>query len=173
MRPDQEDDYCEYVGTRTGAMRRFAYLVCGDWHRAEDAVQNAFVRLYLAWDRVTRADSLDAYTRRTVLNCLKEVQRRHWFRREQSKPELPDSAVESVADEHARRRLVLDALARLPLRRRATLVLRYWEDLSVEQTAQVMRCSTATVKSQTVRGLQTLRGLLTESIHEPSERTPR
>ncbi|ADD43508.1 SigE family RNA polymerase sigma factor [Stackebrandtia nassauensis] len=170
MRPEHESEYCDYAANRLVPMRRFAYLVCGDWHRAEDAVQNAFVKLYLAWARAQRADSLDAYTRRIVLNCVKEVQRRHWFTRERSTSEPPDRAATGDTGSEERR-LVLDALAQLPMRRRATLVLRYWEDLSVEQTARVLRCSPATVKSQTVRGLRTLRGLLTDSFREQIERT--
>lgn len=90
---------------------------------------------------------MDAYTRRMVVNCR---------------------PAESEPDSAAERRAVLDALARLPLRRRATLVPRYWEDLAVEQTARIMR---STVKGPSVRGLPTLRGLLTESFHESAERT--
>jgi RNA polymerase sigma-70 factor (sigma-E family) len=149
-------------------MRRLAYLVCGDWHRAEDAVQTAFVKLYLNWTR-SKIDSMDSYVRRIVINSVKDVQRRYWFRREHSTDDLPDTPRPSEEDASTDRLVVRQALARLPHRRRVTLVLRYWEDLSVEQTAQIMRCSTATVKSQTARGLAALRGLLSDSLDDERE----
>ncbi|HZE41409.1 MAG TPA: SigE family RNA polymerase sigma factor [Stackebrandtia sp.] len=167
MRPEHKADYREYVVANLDRMRRFAYLSCGDWHRAEDAVQIAFVKLYAAWKRAS-ATSLDAYTRRIVVNTLIDQYRRSWLRREKPREVLPDRP---VSDDSTDRLTVLNALSQLPMRQRATVVLRYWEDMSVEQTAQVMRCSTNTVKTQTQRGLRALRALLTESIPESAEGT--
>ncbi|CAM3573380.1 RNA polymerase sigma-70 factor, sigma-E family [Stackebrandtia soli] len=160
MRDDHHGDFQNYVTARPPAMRYFAYLSCGDWHRAEDATQIAFERLYGAWHRARR-DSLDAYTRRIIVNTLINEGRRGWFRRERSAAAMP----EPPPDDHApdERLSLLEALARLPARCRATVVLRYWEDLSVAETAVVMRCSESTVKTQTARALRTLRDLLSIS----------
>lgn len=165
MKPSQEDEYRSYVAARTTAMRRLAYLVCGDWHRAEDAVQDAFIKLYLKWSKCTTSDSLDSYVRRMVVNAAIDTQRRLWFRKEHSKSDPPDRPTRPE-DTPVERVAVLDALACLPKRQRATLALRFWEDQSVEQTAKIMRCSPATVKSQTARGLRSLRGMLTDSFQE-------
>lgn len=167
MSPDQDAAYCEFVAARLQPLHRLAYLICGDWHRAEDAVQVALTKLYLEWARAERA-STDAYVRRMVINALHDVHRRSWFKRERSHSPVPDHlpAPAGASDE---RLVVLAALAKLPVRRRATLVLRFWEDLSVEQTAELMGCSTATVKSQTARALDTLRGLLPRPTSEPVE----
>lgn len=166
MRPEARAEYHEYVAARTDAMRRFAYLSCGDWHRAEDAVQEAFVKLYKAWSRARR-HSLDAYTRRIVVNALIDDHRKSWFRRERPRERLPETAYND--DDGTERMAIMDALSQLPVKRRTTLILRYWEDQSVEQTATIMNCSVHTVKSQTVRGLQTLRRLLTETVGEITE----
>lgn len=161
MKADDNAQWREYIVARMDRMRHFAYLTCGDWHRAEDAVQTAFTRLYTAWPRA-RKRSLDAYTRRIIVNVLIDESRLKRFLREKisdTLPETPEAAVDSTS-----RLVVLDALAKLPPRQRAILVLRFWEDQSVEQTATIVRCSASTVKKQTARGLDTLRGLLKE-IH--------
>lgn len=170
MPPEQEAAYCEFVAARLQPLHRFAYLVCGDWHRAEDAVQVALTKLYLEWSRADRV-STDAYARRMVVNALHDVHRRSWFKRERSHSPMPDPELPAPAGASDERLVVLAALAKLPIRRRATLVLRFWEDLSVEQTAELMGCSTATVKSQTARALDTLRGLLPHPTSEHVEGT--
>ncbi|HLU26811.1 MAG TPA: SigE family RNA polymerase sigma factor [Glycomyces sp.] len=156
MTPQQETEFREYVEARRGTLLRTAFLVCGDWHRAEDAVQTSLVKLYGKWPR-TRLETADAYARRIVVNVLIDESRRGWFRRERSHAAPPDGSVEAGTPED--RLTAVSALAELPPRQRATLVLRFWEDLSVEETARMLRCSPGTVKSQTARGLQTLRGL--------------
>jgi RNA polymerase sigma factor (sigma-70 family) len=110
--------------------------------------------LYGAWNRARR-ETLDAYTRRIIANTLVDQTRRSWFRRERSYAQTPDLPEETRwPDEQAE---AMAILARLPLKQRATLVLRFWEDQSVEQTARILRCSTGTVKSNTAHGLKTLR----------------
>lgn len=156
---DMDARFAEYYSARGASMRATAYLLCGDWHLAEDLVQTAFTRLYLAWRRVTRHDVLDAYVRQTVVRAFLDERRRPW-RRERA---TADTAINDAAvppDSTEDRLILLRALARVPPRQRAVLVLRFWEDLSVEETAEVLGCSTGTVKSQSARGLQTLRGLL-------------
>ncbi|WP_158842921.1 SigE family RNA polymerase sigma factor [Saccharothrix deserti] len=157
---DRDTAFAEYFAARSEAMRGTAYLLCGDWHRAEDLVQATFTKLYVAWRRINRHEALDAYARQTLVRTFVSELRRGWFRKER----VSDTPVETAAVGRgsAEDRLVLlAALAKVPPRQRAVLVLRYWEDLSVEETARALNCSEGTVKSQAARGLQTLRGLIT------------
>jgi RNA polymerase sigma-70 factor (sigma-E family) len=157
---DRDAAFAEYFAARSDAMRGTAYLLCGDWHRAEDLVQATFTKLYVAWTRISRHEALDAYTRQTLVRTFVSELRRGWFRKERVSDTTTDSAVE-VAGSSEDRMVLLEALAKVAPRQRAVLVLRYWEDLSVDETARVLNCSTGTVKSQAARGLQTLRGLIT------------
>ncbi len=158
---DRDAAFQEYFAARSDAMRGTAYLLCGDWHRAEDLVQQAFTKLYLAWRRIQRHEALDAYTRQILVRTFLSERRRGWFRFESTSDELADSAAPPGI--HPEDRMVLlEALAKVPPKQRACLVLRYWEDMSIEQTAVVLKCSQGTVKSQAARGLQTLRGLLSQ-----------
>jgi RNA polymerase sigma-70 factor (sigma-E family) len=155
---DREAAFSAYVAGRAEAMRSTAYLLCGDWHLAEDIVQNAFIKLYAAWYRVVRHEVLDAYVRRIVVRAYLDERRRGW-RREQATETLPDAAAAAAGDPE-NRIVLLQALATVPPRQRAVLVLRFWEDLDIAATAHVLGCSTGTVKSQTNRGLAALRGAL-------------
>ncbi|MGX7824063.1 SigE family RNA polymerase sigma factor [Actinokineospora sp. 24-640] len=155
---DRDGEFAAYFAARADAMRGTAYLLCGDWHRAEDLVQSAFVKLYRVWNRVSRRDRLDAYTRQIVVRTFLDESRRGFFHRERVTDQPADGSL--AAERPEDRMVLLAALARVPLRQRTALVLRFWEDLSVEETATAMRCSTGTVKSQTSRGLSTLRALL-------------
>lgn len=168
MRRSHEAEFREFATANLVPLRRFAYLVCGDWHRAEDAVQTVLAKLYVTWSRQHRRSPV-AYARRMVVNALHDVHRRAWFRREQLKETMPDGPIGDDTDASDRRMMVLAALAKLPIRRRATIVLRFWEDRTVEETAQIMGCSTATVKSQTARGLRTLRDLLPNVLSDSLE----
>ncbi|MEV0647665.1 SigE family RNA polymerase sigma factor [Phytomonospora sp. NPDC050363] len=169
MRSEQEAEFRQFVATRTERLRRFAYLCCGDWHRAEDVVQTALLRLYHAWKRAQRS-SVDGYVRRIIVNLLIDEHRLVWFRRVHVSDRMPERA---STDHGPHERMVLtSALMRLPKRQRAAVVLRYWEDLPIEQTAQIMGCSTGAVKNLTMRGLSTLRGLLTEEALVPFEGAP-
>lgn len=163
MASQADREYRDFVASNLDRLCRFAYLICHDWQRAEDAVQKSLTKLYLHWNRI-RSSSPHAYVRRIIVNTLNEERRRFWFKREHSSDELPDVVQPDHAESSTSRMAMLESLARLPKRQRLAVVLRFWEDLSVEQTAEVMNCSTGTVKSQTARGLQTLRGLLGESI---------
>ena len=167
MRADQETEFRQYVAARADRLRRFAYLCCGDWHRAEDAVQTALIRLYGVWAGKS-PDSIDRYVRRVVTNILIDEHRRGWFRRERTSDLVPDRSVPDASDSSVETITIMNALARLPRRQRAVVVLRFWEDLSVEQVSEILRCSTGTVKSQSARGLRTLRALLADSLpHRP------
>ena len=154
---DRDREYVEFVETASPSLRRTAFLVCGDRHKADDIVQDALYKLYLSWPKVRRMGNQFAYVRRMVVNAAHDGGRRPW-RREVSIAEVPDSVdrFDFVAG-HADRNEVLEALRSLAPRQRACVVLRYYEDLSVEQTAEILGCSEGTVKSQAARGLDTLR----------------
>jgi RNA polymerase sigma-70 factor (sigma-E family) len=167
MRADEETEFRQYVAARAERLRRFAYLCCGDWHRAEDAVQSALIRLYGVWAGKS-PDSVDRYVRRIVTNILIDEHRRGWFRRERVSHLVPDRPVPDATESSVETLRIMSALARLPRRQRAVVVLRFWEDLSVEQVGEILRCSTGTVKSQSARGLRTLRALLADSLPDRS-----
>jgi RNA polymerase sigma-70 factor (sigma-E family) len=147
--------YREYVGGRLDQLRRTAYLLCGDWHTADDLVSTALVKLLKHWSRVSAMDNIDAYARRVLMRAWLDERRRPW-RREHSRAQLPEAAARAGYDV-ADRMAVLALLAELPVRRRAVLVLRFFCDLSVEETAEALGCATGTVKSQTARALDSLR----------------
>lgn len=159
-----EASYREFVSVRRRALLRTAFLLTGDWHAAEDLVQETLTKLYVGWRRVRRRDDVGADARRTMLNAYIDSTRRPW-RREQSVAVVPDHLGDGdPADRGApdTRSRLLTALAGVPPRQRAVLVLRFWEDLSVEQVAELLDCSTGNVKSQTARGLDRLRDVLGE-----------
>jgi RNA polymerase sigma-70 factor (sigma-E family) len=164
MRVEAEQEYGDYVIARAAGLIRFAFLTCGDWHRAEDAVQTALTRLYLAWPRLQNTGSIDAYVRRIVIRVLIDERRLGWFRRERSTDELPDRPGPDPTATTGDKVAILAALSKVPPRQRVVLVLRFWEDHSVEQVADLLGCSAGTVKSQSARGLQTLRGLLSDPV---------
>lgn len=169
---DWDSAFAEYYATRAEMMRGTAYLLCGDWHRAEDLVQTAFTKLYLAWGRVNRHEVLDAYVRRIIIRGYLDQGRRGWWHRERVTEMLPERA--GPIDRPEDRLVLLRALERLPRRQRAVLVLRYWVDLSISDVAEHLDCSPGTVKSQAARGLQTLRDLVPDMLPASStpERTP-
>jgi RNA polymerase sigma-70 factor (sigma-E family) len=162
MGQSYDAEYVEFADSAMVRLRRTAYLLCGDWHRADDVAQEALVRLYVAWPRVIRRDGLFAYARRTVVRLLVDHAKRPW-RREVSSTYLVDAASGSHASSsdrvHDHMELVR-ALQALSPRRRACIVLRYFNDLSVAETARALDCSEGTIKSQTARGLDDLRQAL-------------
>jgi RNA polymerase sigma-70 factor (sigma-E family) len=155
----REDGFTAYYRARAASMRRTAYLLCGDWHGAEDLVQTAYTKLYLAWHRVSAHDRLDQYVRRIVVRAFLD-DRRRGSRREYPTDAVPEVAVDASAPEE--RMVLVAALARVASRQRAVLVLRFWEDLSVAETADLLGITEGTVKSHTARGLETLRRALPE-----------
>jgi len=163
----RDEEFGEFMRNRASLLHQSAYLLCGDWHLAHDLVQDTLVKAYQHWPRVRQADSPDAYVRRILLN---EVRGR-WRRRERAMsvsrfPEGREPVAPDATDEIARRAGLLEALLVLPLRQRATIILRYLEGMSERETAAVLGCSEGTVKSQAARALGTLRNFLerTESM---------
>ena len=154
----------EFALSRRAALRRTAYLVGGDWHLADDVVQETLARLYADWPRLAARGSVDAYARRAVVNGVLAHRRRPWRREVATAgPDLPDRAAPGAADDGTRDAL-LQALAGLGASQRAVVVLRYWEDLSVEEVARVLGCTTGNVKSQAARGLARLRAALADDV---------
>lgn len=165
----EEREFAEYFVARREATRRMAYLLCGDWHRADDLAQTAFVALHRHWRKVRDKAALDAYVRRTVVRAMIDESRRPWRREHVATddsglpPEQPDRAGE-IGESVATREVLLAGLGKVPPRQRAVLVLRFLEGLDVAGTAVVLKCTEGTVKSQTARGLATLRGALGDAF---------
>jgi len=154
-------EFREFMRNRASPLHQSAYLLCGDWHLAHDLVQETLVKAYRHWPRIRQVDSPDAYVRRILLN---EVRGR-WRRRERAVPvarfpEGREPVAPDAADEIARHAGLRQALLALPLRQRATIVLRYLEGMSERETAEVLGCTEGTVKSQSARALGTLRSFL-------------
>ena len=160
MRADSEAEYVAYVTARLPALRRAAFLLCGgDVDRGDDIVQLTITRLYQRWRQASRADNLDAYVRTILVREYLGQQRTGWNSRVDLGAHLPADRA-SFDGDHATRLAVRTALADVAPRQRAALVLRFYCDLSVEEAADVLRCSAGTVKSQTARGLESLRRAL-------------
>jgi RNA polymerase sigma-70 factor (sigma-E family) len=148
-----------FVEGRRTALFRSAYLLCGNREEAEDLVQTTLVKVVLGARRHRRLDNLDAYARKTLVNTFIAARRRFW-RREQAYGEVPDVPGQSVDSDTGV--MVRAALAQLGPKQRAVLVLRYWEDLSVADTAGLLGMRESTVKSHTARGLAALRAAVRE-----------
>ncbi|CRK60458.1 RNA polymerase ECF sigma factor [Alloactinosynnema sp. L-07] len=157
-----EDEFRAFAHGHAPTLRRSAYLFCGDWHLAEDLVQTTLIKIYKSWSRVGKRETTHNYARTVLLRTWLDEKRRPWRRSERVGPEVPDTPDPSadVADWVGRaweRDLVHQALLALGPRQRAVLVLRYFDELSVAETAEVMGCAEGTVKSQAARGLAALR----------------
>lgn len=164
---DRDHEFSEYVVQRRAQLYRTAHLLCGDAHRAEDVVQNALARLYAAWPRVRKADSVDAYVRRAVVNSHLDETRRPWRRERPAEAEQldgPAADATSVEDSDA----LWTALRGLPPGQRRVVVLRHYWGLSVEETAADLGISPGTVKSQTSDALARLRSVLSMAGRDPS-----
>ncbi|MGI4895662.1 MAG: SigE family RNA polymerase sigma factor [Janthinobacterium lividum] len=163
MSVTRDEEFRHYVLQRRLVLLRTATLLTGgDAHRAEDLVQTTLTRLYLAWPRVRAAENLHAYAHRALVNTLVDEERRPWRRHEQLSAQPPEYAgqperIGSDTDGVPGTDDVHRALQHLPARMRAAVVLRYFHDLSVAETAQALNCTQGTVKSQTARALDKLR----------------
>jgi RNA polymerase sigma-70 factor (sigma-E family) len=155
MNRDRGSEFEQFVVARQAHWLRTAFMLSGHWQTAEDLVQSVMERLYVAWPKVAAADQPDAYVRRALVNAYLSEHRRPW-RREHAvpDPQIDGAATDSGIDD---RLVLIPALRALPPRQRMVVVLRFWEDLSVDQTAELMKCAPGTVKSQTADGLRALR----------------
>jgi RNA polymerase sigma-70 factor (sigma-E family) len=164
----REDQFRAYVLQSRGRLLRTATLLAsGNAHQAEDLVQTVLLRMYVSWPRI-RSDTRDAYARKMLVNAHLDERRRPYARHELNHAEVPDVAVEAAPppDTDA---AVFRALAELPPRMRAAVILRHLHDASVAETADALGCSEGTVKSQTARGLAQLRATLAELWNETGD----
>ncbi|MGW1161410.1 SigE family RNA polymerase sigma factor [Streptomyces sp. NPDC002513] len=166
MRQGRGEGYPEFAAARAGHLYRSACLLTGgDTHLAEDLVQETLGRVYLRWSRISRAGNPAGYAQTVLTRTFLAHRRRHSSRRERATdvlPELPDPG----AGDTPLRLTLLEALGRLSAKDRAVLVLRYWEDRSIEETAAVMNTSSAAVRTRCVRALARLRILLGDTLGE-------
>lgn len=150
------DLFAEFVAARSGALHRAAYLMVGDVGLAQDLVQEALTKTYVAWPRLRDPANAEAYTRKAITTTAIS-----WFRRksfaERPSDAIPDRVAAGPADAADERAWLWAALLELPVRQRAAVVLRYYEDLSEAQTAAAMGCAVGTVKSQVSAALTKLR----------------
>ncbi|MEV8606964.1 SigE family RNA polymerase sigma factor [Amycolatopsis sp. NPDC051373] len=160
-----EDEFAEYFSAKRDAVRRTAYLLCGDWHKADDLAQTAFVALHRRWKKIRDRAATDAYLRKTLVRAVIDESRRPW-RREWQTDVLPEpmSDTPGLAERVASREDLLAALKEVPPKQRAVLVLRFFEGLDVTAAAKALGCSEGNVKSQTARGLANLREVLEREV---------
>ncbi|MFG1803383.1 SigE family RNA polymerase sigma factor [Micromonospora carbonacea] len=151
-----EEEFREFVAARSGALLRTAYLLTGDWATAEDLLQTALTKTYLACKRLGGIEAIEPYARRVMVNTSTSWWRRRWHG-ERPTEVLPERAGVDEIEQQLDRDVLWRQLRALPSRQRAVLVLRFYEDMSEAQTAALLEISPGTVKSQTSRALATLR----------------
>jgi len=156
-------DYAAFYTASWPRLLRVTYAVTGDSQRAEDALQTAFAQAFAAWEKVRRADDPAAYVRKIAVNAALAQERKAFRRRESLSGALPEPAPGRRSDDDVVvRDEVWTAVQALPGRQRAVVVLRYYEDLTERQIAEVLGCRPGTVKSQAAAALATLRARLRE-----------
>ena len=159
---DRDAAFTEFVAARQTHLRRIAYALCGDWHRAEDLLQTSLTKLYVAWPRIRHEGGEEAYVRQIMVRANIDESRRPW-RRERPNDVLPEGeGVTSPALEE--RSALFDALQQLPQQQRKVVVLRHWLGLSVRETATELGINEGTVKSHSSRGLAALQAVLTRQL---------
>lgn len=165
--PD-EDGFRDWMAARVTGLRRKAFLMSGDWHTADDLVQDTLIAVYARWPRVVRGGNVDAYANRVLVHKYVDARRRPW-RREHAVDTVPDSADESARSAFG----AIDsgddvlnaALAALPAGQRAVVVLRFTDDLAVDEIARLMDLPSGTVKSRLSRGSDAIRHHLERHGH--------
>ncbi|KRE97179.1 RNA polymerase subunit sigma-24 [Nocardioides sp. Soil774] len=155
--------FSDFVAARQTHLRRIAYALCGDWHRADDLLQTALTKLYVAWPRIRHEGNEDAYVRQIMVRANIDESRRPW-RRERPSDEVPER-VDQVGTSVEERSALFDALQALPEQQRKVVVLRHWLGLSVREAAMELGVSEGTVKSHSSRGLAALEVALAPQRH--------
>ena len=146
--------FSDFVAARQAHLRRIAYALCGDWHRADDLLQTALTKLYVAWPRIRHEGNEEAYCRQIMVRANIDESRRPW-RRERPSDDLPDQPGAQPTSVEERSALFA-ALQALPEQQRKVVVLRHWLGLSVRETATELGINEGTVKSHSSRGLSAL-----------------
>ena len=170
MDDDARQEFAEFVAARSRQLIRLAYVLTGDQHTAEDLLQNALVKAAAHWGRIHTAP--EAYVRRIMYREQVSWLRRRVRRRETAMAQVPEPTAGDDAVSVEARLALRDALLALPPRRRAVLVLRYLEDLSESQVAEILGCSVGTVRSQNHKAVAQLRlalpslGLTSTEVHQ-------
>jgi RNA polymerase sigma-70 factor (sigma-E family) len=154
------EEFVEFAEAAVARLRRTAFLLCGDWHTAEDLTQSALANVFVSWRRIRRRDAAYAYATRTLVNLYLADKRGRRIT-EVLMAVVPERPAEEAEAEE--RLFVGGLLASLPPKARAVVVLRYWADLSIEQAAEMLGCSPGNVKSQSARALDRLRASLAEA----------
>lgn len=153
----KDAEFSAWMTARQPALLRTAYLLTGNHHTAEDLVQTTLAKVYLSWDKVQRREVIDGYARRILVNENNSQWRRAWKKREVTSDEIPDRAPVSDTYDEGHSQALWEFVQTLPKKQRAVVVLRYYEELSEAETAEVLGISVGTVKSQASRALATLR----------------
>ena len=165
------EEYTEFVAARSRALLRMAWLLTGgDKGAGEDLLQDAFAELFVRWNKIDEPAARESYVRRILVRSATRRWRSSARLAERPMEHLPDQEVGGQGDQIVQGMDVLDSLARLPVRQRAVLVLRYYEDMSEAQIADTLGCSRGTVKSHASRALKTLEGNLRDTIYVPVDR---
>jgi RNA polymerase sigma-70 factor (sigma-E family) len=157
-------DFPEFVAARGGALQRAAYLMVGDPSLAQDLVQEALTKTYVAWPRLREVGNAEAYTRRVITTTALSWFRRKGWTAERSTDSPPDEGSGDHAESVTTAAVLWTALQALPPRQRVAVVLRYYDDLTEAQTAAAMGCAVGTVKSQVSAALAKLRAGLGDDL---------
>lgn len=158
MKPDSGAEFSDYMSARMPSLRRLALLLCQDWHQADDLLQTTMTKTFVCWAKASGAESTDAYVRAILVHEFLHERRTGWARR----VSLTDQPIETAAAsaDHDGALDLWAAVGALPARQRAVLVLRYYCDLNVHESAQALGCTPSTIKSQTAKALATLRRII-------------
>ena len=155
---DRDAEFSEFVAARQAHLRRIAYALCGDWHKADDLLQTSLTKLYVAWPRIRQQGGEEAYCRQIMVRANIDESRRPW-RRERPSEVIPERA-DVPGGGLEERSALFDALQALPEQQRKVVVLRHWLGLSVRETATELGINEGTVKSHSSRGLAALEAVL-------------
>ena len=172
---ERDADFSAYLSARQPALLRTAYLLTGNRADAEDLLQTALAKLYLAWNRVREREAIDGYARRIIVNEHNSLWRRAWKRQEIAVTEVPERQSHEDRYDGERNAALWSFVQSLPRRQRAIVVLRYYEELSEAETADVLGISVGTVKSQSSRALAALRARAPRSLdpaHDDGQELP-
>jgi RNA polymerase sigma-70 factor (sigma-E family) len=162
-------DFAEFVAARSPALHRAAYLMVGERQLAQDLLQEALTKTYVAWPRLRDPSKAEAYTRKAITTTAISWYRRKSWQGERPAETLPEGAAAGHDDAVTQREWLWAALQELPPRQRAAIVLRFYEDLTEAQTAAAMDCAVGTVKSQVSAGLTKLRAQLGDRFGDQAQ----